>query len=211
MIQKQIFFNPKYDEIVRMLVSIDPSTLRPFQELHLKKGLKLHDLIFLANWSFYIQETFGWYLRCALLEKANYLNLVDKAKLDFALSSPGNALTALSYKFRSKQSLLGYLNSGGLEAIRHITNRRISERKPKRTGRVRGYRDHGTLRPDHMWIERNPANDIHSQIHVLDHRIKTLFEIEWSQGYFVPQALLEELLEERRDLIDQLTTFRLKD
>lgn len=196
--------DPKYEQIGRMLVSVNPESLRPSRVLHLKKGLKLFDLIFLANFSFYVSEEFGWCLKCALLEKAQFLDVVDKAKLDFAISSKKHALIALSYKFRSTQSLAGYLNSKGWEAIRHLVTKPPSEKKSKRTGRIRGYRDHGTLRPDHLWIERNPANTIHSQIHVIDHRIQTLFDIEWSKGYLVPQALLEELIEERRKLVDQL-------
>jgi hypothetical protein len=204
MVEKAGISDPRYDKIGRMLVSVDPETLRPNRVLHLKKGLKLFDLLFLANVSFYVPEEFGWCLRCTLLEKAEYLDVVDKAKLDFALSSRLHALIALSYKFRSRQSLLGYLNNRGLEAMSHLVTRPISDRRPKRTGRIRGYRDHGTLRPDHLWIERNPANTIHSQIHVIDHQIRTLFEIEWSKGYLVPQALLERLLEERRDLVNLL-------
>lgn len=198
--------NPTISKISRMLVSVNPETLQPQKELHIKKGLKLHDLIFLSFWSFWTEETFGWFLRCALLEKANYLNVIDKARLNFALSNQANALLALCYKFRSKQSILGYLKSGGVETIKHVVARTPNDRGPKRTGRIRGYRDHGTLRPSHQWIERNPANLIHCQIHVLDNQISTLFEVEFSRGYFVPQSLLEDLLRERRELIDQLTT-----
>ena len=188
----------------RKLVSINPYTKEVFRDISISNGLKKKQLMLLAALSYKFDEVTGWSVRNRLYDKSMKYDEVVKAEMLFALSSYDNALTALTWYFRSYQSFKGFVLQNGTKVLSSISFIPHRVRKARRAQRVRGYRDKGSLPASDRWIEKNFASPTHRRIEDVDQQVRTLLQISSERGYFVPQGLLEDLLDERRKLISTI-------
>jgi len=136
------------------------------------------------------------------VEQGKHLDLFSQVKVNFACASRENAFRALSWDFRSFQSLKGFLN-GNVSILSRIALRTVNPPKIKTPLRRRGYQDRGSLRRLDQWLPKDFASPRHRQIEDLDSQLRLLLRISSERGYFVPQDLIEELLRERRSLLEQ--------
>jgi len=135
-----------YDSFQRTL----RGPLSPNSETYfnLKKFRKFEDLRSLAVISWYLEEGLGALLRLDLEEKSKlFKNLEQKEEFLLLLTSKANALEVLFYSYHPRAFFGNYLRR-----IQEITKRlRFLSRQPQRareTVRRRGYRDHGSCRPE---------------------------------------------------------------
>jgi hypothetical protein len=174
-------------------------------KISITNGLRKKELLLLSFLSFDFEETFGWMVRNKILDKIGKYDEVSKTEVLFALASKSNAFLALSWYFRSFQSLNGFLVQKAEWVILRCKPSPLRERKSKpKTPNFCEYRDHGFLPPADQWIEKDFSGPVHRQIEDVDRQIRTLLEISAGRGVFVPQSLLEELLSERRKLIESI-------
>lgn len=188
----------------RKLVSINPHTKTTYRSISISNGLKKKQLMLLAALSFKFDEVIGWSVRNKLYDKVMKYDEIAKAEMLFALSSYSHALVALTWYFRSYQSFKGFVVQNQqrvCSAISLIPTRIVKLRKSQR---VRGYRDKGSLPAFDQWIEKDFASPVQRRIEDIDSQIRTLLQISTERGYFVPQKLLEELLADRRELISKI-------
>lgn len=78
------------------------------------------------------------------------------------------------HSYLSKQNdrwLFGTFSEAIHRCVRSLRLHEVHKRKPQKGDRVRGYRDHGTLRPRHKWMESSDMSftEKHNEIEKEDH------------------------------------------
>jgi hypothetical protein len=119
-----------------------------------KKYLDLIALILLC-WYGNIFQGFESYI---LYEVRTYLekNLIFPELAAACSAKEISLLIIISYskKYSDRQLFGNILNADRLERVVSLVRLKlVSQRRPKRKIRHRGYRDHGSIRPEHQWKE----------------------------------------------------------
>lgn len=130
-------------------LSDNPKEVRVFYP----KDFRLLRSLAIIQW--YLPDDLHWLVLVDLKELTfSWLN--DKQKLEIAilLSSKSNMLVYLYETQRySGSEIFGNILGNDLhDLFRHMKVRELTPRRPKRTVRRRGYRDHGSRKPDHKWL-----------------------------------------------------------
>lgn len=167
-----------------------------------KKKLDLMTLILLCWYS----DSFNGFESYILYEIREYLN---KNLIFPELSAMTNSkeLALLVFLLPCQNNSLSFLFGRVLDpsrierVIEKVSLKWIKHRYPKRTIRHRGYRDHGTLRPDHQWVERYDLSFTEEQLLVEEqrsryHQVVTLLVRAAGEWYIRNAEQLDILKEE---------------
>lgn len=104
-----------------------------------------------------VDQAFKWYIRLDLERQVSKWGVENKiVALTILDSKPQMVLYLLesSYIARNPRELFGLLGKQGREIVRSTLVFWREPRKPRIQNRIRGYRDHGSLRPQHQWLEK---------------------------------------------------------
>ena len=117
----------------------------------IRKVRRFRDLESLAVLSWYIPEDFGVLLRLDL-ESKSYSSRKEKIQMNLLLTSKETMLTWLRQS-RTDRSFFGNDVPRIKKLAQNLQFLTKFPRKPKKRIRRRGYRDHGSCRPESKWIE----------------------------------------------------------
>lgn len=167
-----------------------------------KKRLDLMTLILLCWYS----NSFNGFESYILYEIREYLN---KNLISPELSAMTNSkeLCLLVFLLPCQNNSIRFLFGRVLDparierVIEKVSLKWIKHHHPKRTIRHRGYRDHGTLRPDHQWFETTDLSFTEEQLLIEErrsryHLVVTLLVRAAGEWYLRNAEQLEILKEE---------------
>lgn len=118
----------------------------------IRKYRKFRELQHLAVLSYYLQE-YGVLLRIDLEEQLSHLAYPQGVELATMLSSKEEMLTYL-ISFLSDDDFFGNFLPGVKSSASKLQFLTLYPRRAKRAVRHRGYRDHGSCRPESKWIPK---------------------------------------------------------
>lgn len=96
-----------------------------------------------------------WYIKLDLERQVAKWGVDNKiVALTILKSKPQMVLYLLetSYVAKNPREIFGLLGKEGRQIVRSILVLWREPKIPTRRVRIRGYRDHGSLRPDHCWL-----------------------------------------------------------
>lgn len=147
---------PKSDSSLRIPVSDAPTRRSPQLELRVifPKDFRLLRTLAIAQW--YFPDLKHWIVYLDLSEQNfHWLNEKQQIELQILLSSKDmcESYLFLTERYTGSEIFGNILGNDLVDLQRHLKFRKVVPKVPKRKIRRRGYRDHGTLRPSHLWLE----------------------------------------------------------
>lgn len=146
------------DKVLRTAVSDSPKWLldSDFRVILPKDFNSLRSLA-ISHWYISNDQLF-WEIHLSLMEEnsRSQLNRKQKIELEILISSKEICEVYLyETKRYSGREIFGNILGNELkECLKRLKIKRNIPRKPKKQERHRGYRDKGSLRPDHLWLEK---------------------------------------------------------
>lgn len=104
-----------------------------------------------------VDRAFKWYIKLDLERQIGKWGIDNKiVALTILKSKPQMLLYLLetSYVAKNPREIFGLLGKQGKEVVTSTILYWREPRKPKFQQRIRGYRDHGSLRPRHQWLAK---------------------------------------------------------
>jgi hypothetical protein len=151
--QIDLIFQPICDpEALRLQRALDRSMQGPIApntvlEANLRRYLRIHDLEALAVSSWWLGD-FGFLLRESILERT------DDLLVRLCCEAKYGSIEFLQAKL-SERDFFGNFIPRVKKLVRKLQVLFRRQRPARRIPRRRGYRDHGTLRPSHRWVENS--------------------------------------------------------
>jgi len=150
---------PTDDWFSRIHVSDTPTCQEILENLEISypRDFRLLRSLSIAQW--YFPEFLHWRVLLDLKEKSfSQLNSKQKIELEILLSSKENMQIYLFETERySSGEIFGNILGNDLRDLRKLSIHWKVIKRPLRKTRHRGYRDHGSRRPDHRWL---PSFDV---------------------------------------------------
>lgn len=140
-----------WSEFLRTEGPISPTTLG---ELRLSRVRTYNEALLLHILVHYLKdENIQWVIKSELLDVQNRFSSEDKGILKILLKSKANMLLYIieSSEFKNPREFFGFLGSYQKE-VRRFQLYRFKPKKVVKPQRVRGYRDHGSMKPLHKWL-----------------------------------------------------------
>jgi hypothetical protein len=146
------------DKVLRTAVSDSPKWLSDsdFRVILPKDFNSLRSLA-IIHW-FIPNDYLFWEFHLSLQEENSVSQLNEKQKLELEILNSSKEICEFylyeTERYSGREIFGNILGNELKESLRKLKIKKNIHRKPKRKIRHRGYRDKGSLRPDHLWIER---------------------------------------------------------
>lgn len=176
-------FATEGDSLLRKQVVMDPN----FQTLDVDRiyypSRKLDDLLSLSLASWFLPEEFRFYVQLDLQRIAKFFSLEDQVLFELLLASkPEAMLFILETNLWHSRDFFGNFLPKAEKMINGIKFFRRKTRKPTKPKRKRGYDDHGSRRPDHLWLESHDYTFTEEQNRVEKNRAAMQDSVQFIRG-----------------------------
>lgn len=156
-LEKSINLKLQDDRLLRTAVTNSPKCLMDTDEFQVTyprdyRGLRAISILL---WS--LPEELQWRIRMDLTEKQHsQLNSKQRIEISLLLESKEICYFYLykTSRYTARELFGNILGNEMKVALRQLRIKRKKLKKPVRVERHRGYRDKGSLRPYHLWLER---------------------------------------------------------
>jgi len=183
---------------LRMQGPLTPNSELGFNVRHLKKFTRIRSLAILS----WVIGPIGFLLREDLRTYClKHFSAEHRLILELALHSITSAEKFCILSF-SERDWFGNLIPSLRRELEDLSLRNFKQSPAKHQERVRGYRDHGTLRPSHKWLENFDFsfNEEHARIErereFFQNSVKSLVEILEGMETSKVNTSLKEMIEE---------------